>query len=843
MKIKITFLIAALFSMLLTSQTPSGELKRWHKISLSFDGPNTSETANPNPFSNYRLDVTFTHNASNTSYLVPGFYSGCDAPEESSCDSGNKWKVNFAPDQIGAWNWSVSFKSGNDVAINGGGSSGGFMDGDAGTFTIEESNKSGRDFRAPNKGRLQYIGEHYLKHSGTDSQNPNGDWFVKAGADAPENTLAYEDFDNTPNRGNRRKNWNPHQQDYSANDASGYTWKNGKGTELLGVVRYLANKGVNAFSFLTLSLHGDDENVFPHLLKVPIGTYNGYNDGQQWNQGVHKDRFDISKMAQWERIFEYADKKGMYLHFKTMETENDNIMDGNNFGRQRKIYYRELIARFGHHLALNWNLTEETTLTNDVAKATINYILQVDPYDHNVVIHTYPNQQDQRYNPLLGNNSNLTGASIQTGINNVHNDVRRWIQKSKDAGRKWVVANDEQGGAQIGVDKDPNDIKKVREEVLWGTLMAGGAGVEYYYGYSTGETDLTAQNHRSRDTKYTQAGHALNFFYSYLQESLPNMVSNDGLTGNNNDYVLAEANKTYVVYLPNGGNTGINLPTGTWQVQWFNPRTGGNLSGSTAITNSISAPDNNDWVALIKGEAINDPNDPNCDPSNAEAIPSNDAYLQGSTLFNTTDLRTENGNRVSYIKFTVPTVTLPVTETKLRLTVSSDGGSGNIEVHKGGSNDWTEATLSNNNKPAEVGFLGSLNTTYSVGQSYEWTLTGVAPGETVSLVVRQTGGNDVSFSSKEGNNAPRLILLLEDCSLSTSDNNIENIKIFPNPARHSITVKGVEGLANIYDLYGRKIESDLDINNSNNTINISTLPSGMYLLAFTDNRVVKFLKH
>ncbi len=600
---KLRILIIFLFlGCMLQAQTPEGELKRWHKVTLTFNGPNTSETANPNPFTDYLLEVTFTHQESNRAYKVPGYFAACGNAENNSCDSGNKWRVHFAPDQTGTWNWSASFTSGSNVAINGGGSNAGFMNGDTGSFNITESDKSGRDFRSKNLGRLKYVGEHYLRHIGSNPSNPNGNWFVKAGADAPENTLAYEDFDNTPNRGNRRKNWNPHQQDYSASDASSYTWDGGKGSELLGVVNYLSNKGVNAFSFLTLSLHGDDENVFPHLLKVPVSTYNGYNDEQQWNQGVHKDRFDVSKLAQWEKIFEYADKKGMYLHFKTMETENDNIMDGNNFGRQRKLYYRELIARFGHHLALNWNLTEETTLPDNVAKSTASFIKQLDPYDHNIVIHTYPGQQDQRYNPLLGNNSELTGASIQTDKSKVHNDVKRWIEKSKNAGKKWVVANDEQGNAQIGVDQDGKDDKLVRHQVLWGALIAGGAGVEYYYGYSTGETDLTAQNHRSRDKKYSDAARALRFFNSYLQDDLIDMISSDGVTSDNGDYVLAKAGEIYAVYRPNGGSTGINLPSGNgaYEVQWYNPRGDSGLTNAATLGGNLVAPDTNDWVALIK---------------------------------------------------------------------------------------------------------------------------------------------------------------------------------------------------------------------------------------------------
>jgi len=52
----------------------------------------------------------------------------------------------------------------------------------------------------------------------------------------------------------------------------------------------------------------------------------------------------------------------MYLHFKTQECEIVNLLDNGELGPQRKLYYRELIARFGHHLALNWNLGEEVGL-------------------------------------------------------------------------------------------------------------------------------------------------------------------------------------------------------------------------------------------------------------------------------------------------------------------------------------------------------------------------------------------------------------------------------------------------------------------------------------------------
>ncbi|OEJ98901.1 hypothetical protein A8C32_06850 [Flavivirga aquatica] len=594
----ILFFLVSLMPTLLRAQTVSGELKRWHKVSLTFDGPNTSETATPNPFSDYNLEVLFTHASSGVKYKVPGFFAACGDADESSCNSGNKWRVHFAPNLTGRWNWQATFKTGSNVAINGGGVTAGFMDGDTGFINITESNKSGRDFRNKENGRLVYVGEHYLRFSGTTPRTPNGKMFFKVGADSPENAFAYEDFDATPNEGNRRKSWSRHQQDYVATDASSYTWNNGKGTELLGVINYLHKEGANVMSFLTFNAEGDDENVFPHLIKGSVRDYENLRKEKEWDDGLHHDRFDVSKMDQWENIFEYADKKGVYLHFKTLETENDRLMDNGNNGRERKLYYRELIARFAHHLALNWNMGEETKLSANVNKGVASYIKSIDPYENNIVLHTFPHEKDRKYDPLLGNASELTGVSLQTNVNDVHNDVKKWIQKSKNSGKKWVVANDEQGTPSLGVRISDKDVRK---KVLYGTMMAGGAGVEYYYGYTKDDGDLNNQDHRKRGVKYKEAGYAVKFFDNYLQEYVVGAVSDDGITSDNNDFVLANPIGVYAIYRPNGGSTNLSLPSGNsnYTVQWFNPRSG-EIQNAVPLGSNLVAPDSNDWVAFIK---------------------------------------------------------------------------------------------------------------------------------------------------------------------------------------------------------------------------------------------------
>ncbi|MEM0926736.1 MAG: PA14 domain-containing protein, partial [Planctomycetota bacterium] len=77
----------------------SGELKKWHKVTVTFDGPETSETASSNPFMNYRLDVTFTHSESGKTYVVPGYFAADGDAANTSASSGNKWRVHFAPSE------------------------------------------------------------------------------------------------------------------------------------------------------------------------------------------------------------------------------------------------------------------------------------------------------------------------------------------------------------------------------------------------------------------------------------------------------------------------------------------------------------------------------------------------------------------------------------------------------------------------------------------------------------------------------------------------------------------------------------------------------------------------
>ena len=63
-------------------------LKKWHKVTLTFTGPETSETDEYNPFTNYRLDVIFTHIESGETCKVPGYFAANGNAGETSATTG-----------------------------------------------------------------------------------------------------------------------------------------------------------------------------------------------------------------------------------------------------------------------------------------------------------------------------------------------------------------------------------------------------------------------------------------------------------------------------------------------------------------------------------------------------------------------------------------------------------------------------------------------------------------------------------------------------------------------------------------------------------------------------------
>ncbi len=564
-----------------TDYSLGGNLQKWQPVVIDFRGPVTSASNDaPNPFLDYRLQVRF-RSPDGVEYDVPGYYDG----DGDGGLSGDVWRVAFSPDETGDWAFRASFREGDQVAIQLEPDAGEpvAFDGTVGTLTVAPQDDEAPGFYR--WGRLEYAGGFYLKFR-------DGDYWIKGGTDSPEDFLAYNGFADTPRATHR---YDAHVADWNQGDPD---WDDGKGKGIIGALNYLASMKVNSIYFLVMNIGGDGKNVWPYLGDIDGG-------GSPNNDDLH---FDVTKLRQWGIVFDHAQRKGIMLHFVLNEAEEPNKreLDDGQLGVERKLYYRELVARFGHFPALQWNLSEEYNLgfafDPEVVKSFAQYIRDVDPYDHPVTVH-HAGKWQKAWTPFLGDNR-FQVTSFQVNKLDV---VEAWRKQSREAGFPQVIGMDE-----FFPDKtNPNNIDRQRREYLWPIYFSGG-NVEFIL-----DDLLKTEDFRKYRALWQYMAYARSFMETHLpfREMEPRdelLTGESEFTGENNvveGQVFAKDGEIYAVYLPVASDTGtldMTQAPGSFTKRWFNPRSGefvgdpSPVQGGTAIV--VGAPPGEaaeDWVLLL----------------------------------------------------------------------------------------------------------------------------------------------------------------------------------------------------------------------------------------------------
>ncbi len=603
--------------------TLTGETKTWHKVVIDFTSEMTFTEA-PETFRDYRLDVTFTNQDTGETLVVPGFFAADGNAAETGATSGDVWRVNFTPPSEGDWTYEASFRTGNDVAASTNpnvGSPAALEGGTSGSFAVTPTDKTGDDFRA--KGMiLQDKGTNYLQHQG------DGDYFIRGGPGVPENMLATEAFDNT---GGGRHDWAAHGNDYGGD---GEYWgdtaqQQQLSKNILGAVNYLEEQGQNTVYLLTNTISGDGQDVGPWV------NPDIYKVGKNKNldtvgNGLDEDDFstyDVSKLAQWAILFDHMDEKGIYKNVLFQETENDQLLNngtdvaGTVLDAERLIYMREIIARTSHNLAIQWNLGEENTNTAAERQQMAEFVKAVDPYDHLVVVHTYPGDHNKVYDPLL-NVPEFDGPSFQTGAGNIRQKTAEFRDKSEASGDPWVLAWDEDSSNNAiivpyqGSADDTNE--QTLREGLWGHLTAGGSGVNWYLKQGgTGHSfDQNIDDWNGFQSLWDWTAAATDFFNTYIP--FWEMAEDDGATVNGNDFVMSKPGEYYAIYAEYGQAGDIRLDLSgqggeTFDVFWYNPRDGGPLiadgqisGGGVRQIGGAPTDGNKDWALLVRNADLPD---------------------------------------------------------------------------------------------------------------------------------------------------------------------------------------------------------------------------------------------
>ncbi len=134
--------------------------------------------------------MTFTHESGSPKYVVPGYFAADGNAGETSAESGTKWRAHLSPDKPGTWNYHVASTTGESARS---------------MRTLREPLAPFDGQRAPStsppptspaatsaaRAGSSYVGKHHLQFAGSK------EYFLKAGADAPETFLGYADFDGT----------------------------------------------------------------------------------------------------------------------------------------------------------------------------------------------------------------------------------------------------------------------------------------------------------------------------------------------------------------------------------------------------------------------------------------------------------------------------------------------------------------------------------------------------------------------------------------------------------------------------------------------------------------------
>lgn len=393
--------------------TVIGEMKQWHPLTLGVRGPAANESDEiPNPFLDYRLQVRFIGPNGQT-YDVPGYFAG----DGRGNGSGNVWQARFAPDEAGTWRYCVSFRSGKAVAVDAAMSAGEPLppDGVAGEFVVTERDPEALGFLK--WGRLEYVGDHYLKFR-------DGPYWIKGGTDSPENFLGYAGLDNTVDQGgiipDFLHTYASHAADWREGDPD-FAGDGGiDGRDIIGALNYLGEQHVNSIYFLPMNLGGDGQDTYPFV--SPDGS------------PFANTHYDVGKLAQWDIVLAHAQRMGIALHVVLNEAEeaNRHWLDDGALGVERKLFYREMVARFGYLLALKWNLSEENVFLPSEVDAFADTIRAFDWAGHPIAIHN-PHGGFGQYERLLGDDR-LPAMAVQYNGEQAGALVEEWRHRSASPG-------------------------------------------------------------------------------------------------------------------------------------------------------------------------------------------------------------------------------------------------------------------------------------------------------------------------------------------------------------------------------------------------------------------------
>jgi len=374
-------------------------------------------------------------------------------------------------------------------------------------------------------GRLEEVGGHFLKFA-------DGPYWLKGGVDDPEDFLAPGQTAGMPSK--------------------------------QAAVDYLASVGINSMYILLMNVGGDGQNVWPWV-------------GQTQAVAMKNHRqFDVGKLDEWDRLFSYVQSKGIVLH---LVLEDDSGWKGFDRG----LYYREMVARFGYHNGVIWNLSEEYDENYSPAniKTFGGMLAELDPYDHPITVHH--SGGTDAWLPFV-DDPVFSLTSFQTAWAPQNNLATTWYWRMDSLDHPAATSFDEVGktGARARI---------ASRRIFWSIFTAAGNFELHTY---------PLRDYREFEQQFNDLARARE-----VVEQMPfwNMQPHNELIGGGQGYVLAELGSSYLVYLPAGGPITFDLSSAqaASSAHWVDPATGNRqvVQVSEGQTNTLEPPSSSPDAVLV----------------------------------------------------------------------------------------------------------------------------------------------------------------------------------------------------------------------------------------------------
>lgn len=298
------------------------------------------------------------------------------------------------------------------------------------------------------------------------------------------------------------------------------------------LISRLVGTGANSMYLMAVRSHGGDGDA----------THNPFIDHDP-AKGLDPDILD-----QWDGWLTALDQAGVVTHFFLYD-DSARIWDtGDAVGAEEEVFVRAIVDRFEHIGHLVWVVAEEYAESYSTTRASALAAILEDADDagHPISIH-----QNSGLNFDFASDAAIDQFAMQYNVGTADALHAGVVSAFESAGGRYQLMMSEAADWGTGA---------TAREKAWACAM-GGAYV-MVLGMDVVSTPLS---------DLEDCGRVVEFFEA---SPFANMEPHDELARNDTRWVFAEPGEGYLLYSHAAATLGLDLPSGVWDLRWFDPATG-----------------------------------------------------------------------------------------------------------------------------------------------------------------------------------------------------------------------------------------------------------------------------